>query len=92
MLNNDKNLPERKNVPVVPSDLHIDNNPKTTISSIFTDAESLLNEKGAINKATCTDERLTRIVKDKTSVEPFLVTPNSRNRYFLPCKCKNFVW
>ena len=92
MLNNDKNLPEWKKVPVVPSDLHIDNNPKTTISAIFTDAESLLNEKGAITKAASTDERLTRIVKDKTSVQPFLVAPNSKNRYLLPCKCKTFVW
>ena len=55
-MNNDKNLPEWKKVPVVPSDLHIDNNPKTTISAIFTDAESLLNEKGAITKAASTDE------------------------------------
>ena len=92
MLNNDKNLPEWKKVPAVPSDLHIDNNPKTTISAIFTDAESLLNEKGAITKAASTDERLTRIVKDKTSVQPFLVAPNSKNRYLLPCKCKTFVW
>ena len=91
-MNNDKNLPEWKKVPVVPSDLHIDNNPKTTISAIFTDAESLLNEKGAITKAASTDERLTRIVKDKTSVQPFLVAPNSKNRYLLPCKCKTFVW
>ena len=90
-MNNDKNLPEWKKVPVVPSDLHIDNNPKTTISAIFTDAESLLNEKGAITKAAFTDERLTRIVKDKTSVQPFLVAPNSKNRYLLPCKCKTFV-
>ena len=91
-MNNDKNLPEWKKVPVVPSDLHIDNNPKTTISAIFTDAESLLNEKGTIAKAASTDERLTRIVKDKTSVQPFLVAPNSKNRYLLPCKCKTFVW
>ena len=32
MLNNDKNLPEWKKVPIVPSDLDIDNVPKITIS------------------------------------------------------------
>ena len=91
-MNNDKNLPEWKKVPVVPSDLHIDNNPKTTVSAIFTDAEWLLNEKEAITKAASTDERLTRIVKDKASVQPFLVAPISRNRYFLTSKCKTIVW
>ena len=91
LLNNDNNLPEWKKVPIVPSDLDIDNVPKTTISAIFSEAESLLNEKGAITKAASNDERL-RTVKDKTSVQPFIVAPSSRNRDFLTCKCKTFVW
>ena len=79
-----------KKVPIVPSDLDIDNVPKTTISAIFSEAESLLNEKGAITKAASNDERL-RTVKDKTSVQPLIVVPTSRNRDFLTCKCKTFV-
>ena len=43
LLSNDKNFPEWKKVPIVPSDLDIDNVPKTTISAIFSEAESLLN-------------------------------------------------
>ena len=89
--NNDKNLPEWKKVPIVPADRDIDNVPKPTISAIFSEAESLLNEKGAITKAASIDERL-RTVKDKTSVQPFNVAPTSRNRDFLTCKCKTFLW
>ena len=50
-----------------------------------------MNEKGAITKAASTDERLWT-VKDKTSVESFIVAPTSRNRDFLSFKCKIFVW
>ena len=42
-----------------------------------------MNEKGAITKAASTNERL-RTVKDKTSVQLFIVA--------LICKCKTFVW
>ena len=45
LLNNGKNLPEWNKVPVVPSDLDIDNVTKTTISAIFSEADTLLNEK-----------------------------------------------
>ena len=45
LLSNDKNFPEWKKVPIVTSDLDINNVPKTTISAIFSEAESLLNEK-----------------------------------------------
>ena len=72
-------------VPIVPSDLDIDNALKTTISAIFSEAESLLNEQGAIAKPASTDEIL-RTVEDKTSVQPFIVAPISRNRDFLTCK------
>ena len=58
LLNNDKDLLEWKKLPIVPSDLDIDNVPKTTISTTFSEAESLMNEKGAITKAASTDERL----------------------------------
>ena len=71
LLNNDKNLKEWKKVPTVPSDLDIGNVPKTSWA-ISTEARSLLNEKGAITKATSTDERL-RTVKDETSVQPLIV-------------------
>ena len=64
LLNNDNNLPEWKRVLIVPSDLDTVNVPKSTISAIFSEAESLLNEKEAITKAVSTDERL-RTVKDK---------------------------
>ena len=87
MLNNDKNLPEWKNVP---SDLDIDNVPKITISAIFSEVESLLNEKGAITTAS-TAEKL-RTANYKTSEQPFIVTPTRRNRDFLTCKCKTFFW
>ena len=90
-MNNDKNLLEWKKISIVPSNLDINNVPKTTILATFSEAEFLLNEKGGITKAASTDERL-RTVKDKTSVQPFLVAPTSRNRDFLTCKCKNFVW
>ena len=53
--------------------------------------QSLLYEKGSVTKAASNDERL-RTAKDKTSVQPFNVFPTSRNRDFLTCKCKNFVW
>ena len=89
--NNDKNLPEWKKVPIVPADRDIDNVPKPTISAIFSEAESLLNEKGAITKAASIEERL-RTAKDKTSVQPFNVAPTSRNTDFLTCKCKTFLW
>ena len=81
-MNNDKNVPEWKKVPIIPSDLYIDNVPKNTISAIFSEAKSLWNEKGAITKAASTDQRL-KTVKDKTCVQPFIVAPNSRNRDFL---------
>ena len=42
---------------IVPSDVGMDNVPKTTISGIFSEAESSLNEKGAITTAPSTDER-----------------------------------
>ena len=90
LLSNDKNLPEWKKAPIVPSDLDIDNIPKSTISALFNEAESLLNEKGAILKAASNDERL-RTVKDKTNLQPFIVALSSRNRDFLSCKCKIFV-
>ena len=80
--NNDNNLPERKKVHIVPSDLDIDYVPKTTISAIFSEAESLLNEKGAITKASFAHERL-RTFEDKIIAQPFIVTPTSSNRDFL---------
>ena len=58
LLNNDKDLLEWKKLPIVPSDLDIDNVPKTTISTTFSEAEPIMNEKGAITKAASTDERL----------------------------------
>ena len=51
----------------------------------------LLTEKGAITKTASNDERL-RTAKDKTSVQPFIVAPTSRNTDFLTCKCKTLVW
>ena len=50
-----------------------------------------MNEKGAITKADSTVER-SRTVKDKTSVQPFIVSSTCRNRDFLICKCKTFAW
>ena len=85
-MNNDKNLPEWKKVTIDPSDLNIYNVPKTAISAIFSEAESLLNEKGGITKVALTDESLT--VKDKTIAQPFIVALTSRNGDFLTCKCK----
>ena len=85
-MNNDKNLPEWKKVTIDPSDLNIYNVPKTAISAIFSEAESLLNEKGGITKVASTDETLT--VKDKTIAQPFIVALTSRNGDFLTCKCK----
>ena len=41
LLSNDKNFKEWKKVPIVPSDLDIDNVVRTTISAIFTEAKSL---------------------------------------------------
>ena len=90
LLNNGKNLPEWKKVPMISSGLDIDNVPKTTILAIFSKAESLLNEKRGINKGASTDERLT-IVKDKTSVQLFIVALTGRNRDVLTCKCKTFL-
>ena len=58
LLNNDKDLLEWKKLPIVPSGRDIDNVPKTTISTTFSEAESIMNEKGAITKAASTDERL----------------------------------
>lgn len=78
-------------VTIVPSALDISNVPKTTILAISSEAGPLLNEKGAITKATSADDSL-RTIKNKTSVQPVIVTLTSRNRYFSPCKCKTFVW
>ena len=75
---------------MISSGLDIDNVPKTTILAIFSKAESLLNEKRGINKGASTDERLT-IVKDKTSVQLFIVALTGRNRDVLTCKCKTFL-
>ena len=60
MLNNDKNIPEWKKVP---SDLDIDNVPKITISAIFSEVESLLNEKGAIATASTAEKLQTANTK-----------------------------
>ena len=40
LLNNDKNPPEWKKIPIVPSDIGIDNVPETTISAIISEAGS----------------------------------------------------
>ena len=85
LLNNKKNLPEWKKVPIISSDLDINNVPKTTVLAMK------LNEKRGINKGAYTDERLT-IVKDKTSVQLFIVALTGRNRDVLTCKCKTFLW
>ena len=85
LFNNDNNLTEWMKISIVPSDLDIDNVPKTTILAIFSEAEILLSEKGATTKAASTDERL-RNVKGTTSVQSFSSnnnnnTPSNRNRH-----------
>ena len=85
LLSNDKILPEWKKHPIISSDLDIDDVPKNTILAIFSEAESLLNEKGTITQPASTDEKL-RIVKDKTNIQLFIVALTSRHRDFLTCK------
>ena len=82
------------NIPFSAEDLNIDEHviPKETLKNIFKEAERLLSTKDAITKAASSDERLRTVANSNGAAHPYIVSPMTKNRDYLMCKCKTFEW
>ena len=61
------------------------------LREIFIKAEEIANSPNGVRTAASSDERM-RKVRSSTCDQPLIISPNSRNRNLLQCKCKTNVW
>lgn len=72
-------------------DISTDKIPKDTLKKIFQQAVDILSDEKGITTAASADPRM-QTVKSLTSTTPHIISPSSRNRDLLECKCKTHTW
>ena len=81
--------PRRLIITAREANIQVEAVPFANLQDIFTKAEFLLNEPGAIMKAASNEDRM-RTVKSRYGTVPLIVKPQTKNKNLFECNCKVF--
>ena len=82
-------VPRRLIITAQEANIQVEAVPLANLQDIFTKAEFLLNEPGAIMKAASNEDRV-RTVKSRYGTVPLIVKPQTKNKNLFECNCKVF--